>query len=228
MPGYSWINNRKNDESDLNTLSALMQSPFKVTETWCIQQEQKINADKTQLIVFTKNKNVQGFKAPMIFGKEIHLSETVKILRITQDRNLNFNIHVQNTIQKAKSTLWMYRRNFSPPTDKSTATSFTKYNKCDENDAKFSHLCNAQYRTAIDTFIESLARATCLRLQQVSLLTYMSYGHGQSKLWSRMFSQSPDLEMPSILSTFLTTLSKHYFHPERNVYQTQSFLAKTA
>lgn len=84
----------------VNTLFALMQSAFKVIERWYIQQEQEINPDKTQLILFTRKKNFKGFKAPTIFGKEIYISETVKVLGFTLDRKLNYNIHIQNRIRK--------------------------------------------------------------------------------------------------------------------------------
>ncbi len=68
------------------------------TENWCNEHEQSANTEKTQLMLFTRKRSVVGFKAPIIFGKEILLSGTVKILGATLDPKLNWNFHIQNRI----------------------------------------------------------------------------------------------------------------------------------
>lgn len=96
----------------ISSLCELMQHAFALIENWCTDHEQMANPDKTKIVLFTKRRQIQGFKAPKLFGKEIHLSNSAKILGVIIDAKLNFNLHIHDRINKATATLWQCRRTF--------------------------------------------------------------------------------------------------------------------
>lgn len=96
----------------LSTLCELMQNAFRILEGWCRTQEQEVNTDKTELVLFTRKRIMEGFSAPILFGKEITLSQSAKYLGLHLDPKLNWNIHIQKRLQKATITLWNCRRMF--------------------------------------------------------------------------------------------------------------------
>ena len=94
----------------VSTICELMQHAFRLIENWCNDHEQSANPDKTKLILFTRNRTFQGFRAPILFGKEVNLSNSTKVLGVILDAKLNFREHINNRLQKATATLWQCRK----------------------------------------------------------------------------------------------------------------------
>lgn len=81
-------------------------------EKWCKEVNLFVNASKTEMILFTKRKKIEGFKNPHIFGNELHLTKQVKYLGIIIDDRLTWKPHVDNKTQKSIRSFWQCRRAF--------------------------------------------------------------------------------------------------------------------
>jgi hypothetical protein len=95
-----------------NTVSELMQGALHTAEKWCDEVGLSVNADKTDLFVFTKKRNPDGFFQPLLFGVTLHCSESVRYLGVTVDSRLTWREHVNNKVVKARNSLWACRRSF--------------------------------------------------------------------------------------------------------------------
>jgi hypothetical protein len=62
----------------LNMVSGLMQE---AVDSWCSEIGLSVNPDKTELITFTRKKNIVGFFGPLFFGATLDNSMLVKYLR---------------------------------------------------------------------------------------------------------------------------------------------------
>lgn len=60
-----------------NMVSELMQETI---ESWCSENGLSVNPDKTELIVFTRKRNIFGFFEPLFFGANLDNSMLVKYL----------------------------------------------------------------------------------------------------------------------------------------------------
>ena len=77
---------------------------------WGVQNGLAFNASKTVVVIFSyKYKIVQPKKLKM-GGLIVPFSPSVKYLGVTLDTKLNWNIHIQEKINKAKNLLLMSRR----------------------------------------------------------------------------------------------------------------------
>jgi hypothetical protein len=50
-----------------------------VSTVWCRGVGLSANADKTSMVLFTNNKNLVGFKKPILFGTELQLKNQLKL-----------------------------------------------------------------------------------------------------------------------------------------------------
>jgi Reverse transcriptase (RNA-dependent DNA polymerase) len=57
----------------LGTVCELMQSALLIVQEWCEQVGLSVNPNKTTAILFTNKRNLNGYKTPIIFGKELEL-----------------------------------------------------------------------------------------------------------------------------------------------------------
>lgn len=216
----------------VSTLCELMQSAFRIIENWCNQHEQMVNTNKTKLTLFTTKRTITGFKPPKIFGKEILLSQSAKVLGMDFDPKINWNNHIQGRIRKATATLWSCRSaigknwGLSPKAmmwiyiaivrPMLAYAAFIWWPRCkieaiQKQLAKLQRLALLSITGAMKStptaaleallnieplhiYVESMARATCLRLHQSSLLITSDYGH--AALWNQMIKETPNLEMP--------------------------------
>lgn len=69
-----------------------------------------MNADKTELVVFTKNRTFRDYRAPTLFGKTIQRGHSVKYLGITLSPTLNWKDHVEYRINKCIRVFWQCRK----------------------------------------------------------------------------------------------------------------------
>jgi ribonuclease HI len=94
----------------LGTVCELMQSALLIVQEWCEQVGLSVNPNKTTAILFTNKRNLNGYKTPIIFGKELELQNQVKYLGVILDSKLNWNCHIDHRLRKATIALWQCRR----------------------------------------------------------------------------------------------------------------------
>lgn len=93
----------------LSTLSERTQSAMRVVETWCSNVGLTVNPEKSDVMIFTKNRKLDGFKSPVIFGKKIDMKDSVKYLGITLDAKLNWSKHIEGRVKKCLRIFWCCR-----------------------------------------------------------------------------------------------------------------------
>jgi hypothetical protein len=89
-----------------------MQRAVHTVETWCDEVGLSVDRDKTNLVVFTKKRKLDGFFEALLFGVTLHRSESVKYLEVTPDSPLSWRENVNNKVVKAQNSLWGCRRSF--------------------------------------------------------------------------------------------------------------------
>ena len=96
--------------TDLHHTIASLQPHVNRICDWCDTWGFKINEIKTVAMIFTKQKNVMNSTVPIeINGKIIKTVKSAKFLGLTWDQKLNWNLHVENVINKAKSKINLLR-----------------------------------------------------------------------------------------------------------------------
>ena len=94
----------------LNTVCELMQRALHLVQEWCEQVGLSVNPNKTTSILFTKNRNFDGFIKSSLFGSELELQNQVKYLGLILDSKLNWIIHIHDRLRNATIALWQCRR----------------------------------------------------------------------------------------------------------------------
>jgi ribonuclease HI len=87
-----------------------MQSALGVVERWCSSAGLACNPAKTEMLLFTRRRKLDGYRSPKFFGRELSLSKQVKFLGVTLDPTLNWGLHVTSKVEKATRALWALRR----------------------------------------------------------------------------------------------------------------------
>jgi hypothetical protein len=57
----------------LSTVCKIMQRALSQVQDWCVEVGLSVNPNKTTAILFTKNRNLNGFIKPTLFGSELEL-----------------------------------------------------------------------------------------------------------------------------------------------------------
>jgi hypothetical protein len=91
----------------VNTFKALT-----IVESWCTVNGLNVNPSKTELIVFTRRRNVPDFSIPSLFGSPIARAEQVKHLGVVLDSKLSWKSHLESKLHKATTIFWLCRRAF--------------------------------------------------------------------------------------------------------------------
>ena len=65
------------------TISDRTQKALNIVNTWCRKEKLSINAQKTQIIPFTRKRALQDLKPPVLEGTEIPFAKEVKYLGVT-------------------------------------------------------------------------------------------------------------------------------------------------
>jgi Reverse transcriptase (RNA-dependent DNA polymerase)/Endonuclease-reverse transcriptase len=98
------------DSSSENILQKLTTS-FNKTKEFCEARELKINADKTQFIVFKPaNKRLPEQYAITLGGATIKPSDAVQLLGFTLDRHLTMGDHINATVKKCQAMIGVLSR----------------------------------------------------------------------------------------------------------------------
>ena len=96
----------------LSTVYDRMHVALRLVENWCLQTGLSVNPTKSNLVLFTKNRNLQGSRELSLFGGNLIESSEVKYLGIVFDSKLNWNKHLEFRIQKAYRIYGQCRRFF--------------------------------------------------------------------------------------------------------------------
>lgn len=94
----------------LGTLCERTQAALRVVERWCREVGLNVNPGKTELVVFTRNRNFQNYRAPTLFGKAIQRGTSVKYLGVTFSQTLNWKDHIEYRINKCIRVFWYCRK----------------------------------------------------------------------------------------------------------------------
>jgi hypothetical protein len=62
------------------------------------------------MLLFTNNRNIEGFYNPRLFGTEFRMTDQVKYLRVILDKKLDCKAHLENNMRKACIAYWQCRR----------------------------------------------------------------------------------------------------------------------
>lgn len=93
------------------TISERMQHALNLTSQWCRNEKLNVNAAKTVLIPFTRRRKLT-LKTLKINGLDLQYSKHVKFLGVLLDEKLNWNIHLEQVVNKATNALWISRKTF--------------------------------------------------------------------------------------------------------------------
>ena len=112
------LNNLKNSDlynfADDNTISAVSKSKTDLIKTeyesniavkWFRENKMIVNSDKFQAMFLEKRNENSNFCNLQIDNNEIETTNSVKLLGITIDRKLNFDIHISDLCDKASMQL---------------------------------------------------------------------------------------------------------------------------
>lgn len=79
----------------------LLQNTLNIVSRWCDQNELSINPEKTTMILFTRNRKIEGIRIPFIKEIPIKLANLVKYLGIIFDSKLLWIANLDSRIEKA-------------------------------------------------------------------------------------------------------------------------------
>lgn len=94
----------------LGTIGEVMQTALNRVQKWCQDRGLSVNPSKTEMVLFTRKRNVQDLVAPDFFGRSLRLTNQVKYLGVTLDSKLLWTPHVTTKVEKAIRALWQCRR----------------------------------------------------------------------------------------------------------------------
>ena len=94
----------------VSTLFDIMQQALRSVERWCSQVGLSVNPLKTNIVLFTKKRIVQGVRPLRFYGSEVHVSDEVKYLGVILDSKLNWSAHIELRIKKACMAFGQCRR----------------------------------------------------------------------------------------------------------------------
>lgn len=96
---------------DLSSMYAQMNKAAKIIEKWCKEAGLDVNPQKTELIMFTKNKydsNIEASRklAVKLKGEKLELVDCVTYLGMKLDKKLNMKTHIEYVKSKANKAFW--------------------------------------------------------------------------------------------------------------------------
>ena len=95
---------------DLSTLRDLGQEYLRIINKWCQDNGLKLNAIKTQIIIFSRKNNLNLPLPIKLHGIEIEFCKTIKYLGVNLDNRLNWHKHVNTTARKCTNILFAARK----------------------------------------------------------------------------------------------------------------------
>lgn len=91
------------------TVSGIMNEALRKVERWCQNHQLSINPGKTVVIPFTRKRTLKDMQQLKLYGRVLEMSNDVKYLGVTLDKELNWKKHVDHNITKALRVFGMCR-----------------------------------------------------------------------------------------------------------------------
>ncbi|XP_053982726.1 uncharacterized protein LOC128878499 [Hylaeus volcanicus] len=92
-------------------IASRMQTALDKVERWCLGQNLRVNPTETELVLFTRRRNLT-LRPPTLSRVELKLSREVRYLGVTLDSRLTWKSHITKQAQKATAASWACRRMF--------------------------------------------------------------------------------------------------------------------
>ena len=86
---------------DLATVCGVMQAALLRVEKWCENHGLSVNPTKTEMVLFTLKRSIQGWRPVKFFGKELVRTNQVKHLGVILDSKLTWKEHLTSKYNKA-------------------------------------------------------------------------------------------------------------------------------
>ena len=90
----------------LDVLCEQMQLALRVVERWCIDRRMRVNPSKTELMIFTRKRKLEGFQPIRLLMTELVTTTKVKYLGVVLDSKLTWNDHIDHKCKKAINALF--------------------------------------------------------------------------------------------------------------------------
>nr|CAH7737751.1 unnamed protein product [Callosobruchus chinensis] len=87
-----------------------MQMACRIVQGWCTETGLSVNPTKTELVLFSRRRKLEGFRAPTMYGRPLALSREVKYLGVILDSKLTWRSHVDRLVSRSTATFWKLRR----------------------------------------------------------------------------------------------------------------------
>jgi ribonuclease HI len=94
----------------IDTVRDRIQQALNIVQRWCAEVHLGVNPKKTELVVFTRRRKLDGYRPPRLCGVQLELTSEVKYLGVILDSKLTFANHVQQKCCKALKAYWQCRR----------------------------------------------------------------------------------------------------------------------
>ena len=98
---------------DIENVCLDMQEAMDIVEEWCGVNGLSVNPTKTKLMLFTRRRKVENFRAVSIYRKTLLPVRQVKFLGVVFDQKLLWKEHLEDKCKKATIALWQCRRALS-------------------------------------------------------------------------------------------------------------------
>ncbi len=95
---------------DLSVISNLMQEALTHVRNWCRDKGLSVHPEKSELVLFTRRKNLEGLTLPSLNGVKLKLSDQVKFLGVILDNRLTWKAHLDTKCSKATVAFAQARR----------------------------------------------------------------------------------------------------------------------
>lgn len=95
---------------DVLSLSERMRVALDIVERWCARYGLTVNPDKTECVLFTRRRKLEGVVGPQFYGKTLGLAPKTKYLGLMLDSKLNWSAHENYVAQKFLNGYWLCRR----------------------------------------------------------------------------------------------------------------------
>ena len=93
----------------LDVLCEQMQLALRCVERWCTDRKMRVNPSKTELMIFTRKRKVEGILPIRLLMTELELTTRVKYLGVVLDSKLTWNDHIEHKCKKAVNALFQCR-----------------------------------------------------------------------------------------------------------------------
>ena len=89
------------ESMNLATVCGVMQAALLRVEKWCENHGLSVNPTKTEMVLFTLKRSIQGWRPVKFFGKELVRTDQVKHLGVILDSKLTWKEHLTSKYNEA-------------------------------------------------------------------------------------------------------------------------------